>query len=251
MAAPKELPRTQHIRVIDWAMLALAIVSIGILLWETIADLPPETTRRIILTDYVICAIFAAEFTWRWRENGWERGFLLRNWYEILGMIPVSEPALRGFRLFRVVRIVVLLSRFGRAADRVFGDEVTYRLVNHFSKGVVGAIKRPLIVAMLDEVADVLQKGTYTKNVARVLDARRETMVTTIVDQIRRDPSTARLARLPFFDDIARLSADTSLRVATEFLEDERTDGLIADVLQETLHQIGDEVRQRDKDARG
>lgn len=239
-----------RVRVIDWAMLALAVFSVALLSWETFADLPPELTRRIILTDYVVCGVFFLEFLWRWRAEGWRRDFILRNWYEILGMIPVSEPALRAFRLIRIVRIVVLLSRVGRAADRALGDEFTYRLVNRFSKGIINAIKRPITIAMLDEVGDVLQKGHYTQHVATVLDSRREQLVATIVDQVARDPAASRFSRLPFFRDITRLSADTSLRLVNEILVDERTDGLIADILQETLRQISDEVRKRDRAAK-
>jgi voltage-gated potassium channel len=226
------------IRPLDWLMLLLAIFSIALLTWETLADLPPETTRTVIRIDYIVCAIFLAEFLWRWRENGWVGDFPLKNWYEIIGMIPVAEPALRGFRLFRVIRIVVLLGRFGRAADRALGDEFTYRLVNHFSRGIIGAIKRPVTIAMLEEVSTVLQKGHYTQNVARALEANRETLTLTILENLRRDPQVGRLSRIPFYEDIVRTTANTSLRVVLEVLNDPRTDELVADILRENLAQI-------------
>src|SRR3546814_8727240 len=69
--------------------------------------------------DYAICALFAVEFLWRWGRSGEGWRFPARYWYEVLGMIPVSHPA---FRSFRLLRIVIVLARLGRAADRAFGD---------------------------------------------------------------------------------------------------------------------------------
>lgn len=241
------LTAARIIRPLDWLMLLLALFSIGLLLWETLNDLPPETTRRVIAVDYAICAVFFAEFLWRWRDEGWRGDFPLRNWYDILGMIPVAEPALRGFRLFRVVRIVVLLSRFARAADRAFGEEFTYRMVRHISGGLVAAIKRPVTIAVLEEVTTVLQKGHYTRNIARALDANRDTLTDTIVDNLRRDPSMRHLARVPFYEDIVRATALTSLRVVLEVLDDERTDELVADILRENLNQIRYAVEAKER----
>jgi len=98
----------------DWIMLVLAVASVVLLGWETFGTVSHETAVRIVQIDATICGIFAAEFLWRWRGAGWRRDFLWRNWYEILGMIPVSHPAVRSFRLIRLVRIAVLLCWAGR-----------------------------------------------------------------------------------------------------------------------------------------
>ena len=115
-----------RIRLIDWLMLLLAVVSIGLLAYETWWVTDEDIRAMIIAADVTICAIFAAEFIWRWRSFGFSRRFVLVNWYEILGMIPVSHPAIRGFRLFRIIRILIVLSRFGMAADRAFGETFTH-----------------------------------------------------------------------------------------------------------------------------
>src|SRR3546814_10553926 len=83
---------------------------------------PPRSTRTDTLFPYTtlfrsFCAIFAVEFIWRWYRQGWQRTFLMRNWYEILGMIPAANPAIRAFRLFRIVRIIVMLSRVGSRSE--------------------------------------------------------------------------------------------------------------------------------------
>ena len=162
------------IRPLDWLMLVLALVSIGLLSWETWGDVSDAQRQWVLRADYVICFLFAVEFVWRWRAAGFKRQFVWRNWYEVLGMIPVAHPAIRGFRLFRVVRILILLARFGMATDRALGRGFTFTLVNRVGEQVAAAISRPITLAVLDEVVVVLKQGHYTKNVARALDENRD-----------------------------------------------------------------------------
>ena len=231
-------------------MLALAVVSVGLLCYETWGPVTAADSARLILVDYVICGIFAGEFIWRWRAAGWTRKHLLRNWYDVLGMIPISTPAIRGFRLFRVVRIVVLFSRFGMATDRAVGEEFTYRLVNRFRDAIIDSISGAVTVAVLDEVAEVLTKGTYTRNISRALEENRTELRAMILEKLRDDPQTGRLRRLPFYDDIVESVIDAGQRVVEQVLKDPRTDELVADMLRENLTQISAAVEKRQDDSR-
>lgn len=234
----------RRIHPADWLMLLLALVSVGLLAWETWGGATPAQTRWILRADYLICAIFLAEFLWNWRRAGWSWRHLGRSWYDVLGMIPVAHPALRGFRLFRVLRIVILLSRFGMAADRALGEEFTYRLVDRFKDQIVDAISGPVTIAVLEEVAEVLKKGTYTRNIARALDENRGELRSMIADKLRDNPSTGRLRRLPFYEDIVASTVDAALAVVQEVLRDPRTDELVADMLRENIGQLREAVRR-------
>lgn len=236
----------EQVRLIDWLMLALALISVIVLTWATFGDVSAETMRWVVIGDYIVCSIFLVEFLYRWREAGWPASFPLRRWYEVLGMIPVSDPALRGLRLLRVIRVVILLSRLGRAADRALGEEVVYRAVRRVLGMIIGMIKRPLTVAIIGEVADVLQKGHYTQNISRALESNRQTLTNTILEKVAADSRTGYLARLPFYRDVARVSADTSLSVVLDVLNDPRTDALVADILRENLDQIREAIHERD-----
>lgn len=241
---------TNRVRVtpLDWAMLALAVGSVALLGWEWIADVDLATQTLIFRIDVGICAIFLVEFLWRWRREGWQRDFPIRNWYEILGMIPVSHPALRSFRLLRVVRIVILLSRMGRAADRFAGDDnFTNRLIRRSKNTIVNFVGGTMTVYILNEVAEVLGKGTYTKNVARALEAHGDDITTTVKDKLHDDPSLGRLQRLPFFDDIVGASAQVTQRIIIEFLEDPRTDDLVAEILRENIEQLQQAVMAKEQ----
>lgn len=249
-APPPLVARLKLIDPLDWVMLALAVLSVGMLAYDAWGA-PAETWRaRIIFADGVICAIFALEFGVRWSRERFSRDYLVRNWYEVLGMIPVAHPALRSFRLLRLVRIVVLLSRLGRAADRALGDEFTYRLVNKVQDGVVDAIGGAVTLYVLDEVSRVLSRGTYTRNIAAALAENRSDLENMIVEKVEQDPRSRQLRRLPFYDDLVRAVTRAMLDVATGILQDPRTDELVADMLRENLEQIREAVRQ-DEAARG
>jgi voltage-gated potassium channel len=242
-----QVPRRVHkVRAIDWLMVFLAVVSVGMLAWVWLADPPVATQELLFRIDVGICAIFLVEFLWRWRLGGWGWKFLGRNWFEILGMIPVSHPALRAFRL---IRIVVLLARLGRAVDRTIGDAVTQRLVNRFLSTVIDVLKKPVTVAVLDEVVAVLRTGRYAQNISRALADNRTELRQMVLDKIKADPAAGRLKRLPFHDEIVGAITDTSIRVVLEMLADPRTDEMISDSLRENLEQIRAAV-ERDEQRR-
>lgn len=238
--------RIHRVRAIDWFMVLLAVVSVGLLLWVWIAEPPRETELLLFRVDVGICAVFLVEFVWRWRIAGWGWRFLVRNWFEVLGMIPVSHPALRAFRL---VRVIVLIARLGRAVDRTIGDAVTQRLVNRFLGTVIDVIKKPVTVAVLGEVAAVLRTGRYAQNIGRALADNQAELRQMVLDKIKADPAAGRLARLPFHDEIVGAITDTTIRVVLEMLADPRTDEMISDSLRENLDQIRAAV-ERDEQRR-
>ncbi len=239
-------PSKPPVGVADWTMLLLASISVVLLSWITFWDVPARTERWVLRTDYAICALFAVEFAWRWRRSreGWR--FPLRYWYEVLGMIPIAHPA---FRSFRLLRIVIVLARLGRAADRALGDRVTAAVLQHSTDALVEAIKRPITIAVMDEVAAVLRTGHYTQNIAAALEENRAELDQMIVELVKQDSRIGRLRRLPFHDDVVRLVSDTVFGLVFEVLKDPRTDKLVADLLRENIEQMRLAVRQRDRAA--
>lgn len=235
-------PRRPPVTAVDWLMLLLALVSVVLLAWITFWDVPAETERRVILADYVVCGIFAVEFLVRWRRSGMGLRFPLLYWYEVLGMIPISHPA---FRSFRLLRIVVVVARLARAADRAFGDRVFGALVGRFAETIVDVIRRPMTVAIMDEVIAVLQTGNYTANIARALDENRAELDAMVLEMIRKDERIGKLRYVPFHGEIVNLVTDTVFRLVFEVLADPRTDELIQDVIRENADQMRQAVRER------
>jgi voltage-gated potassium channel len=232
--------RRRRVAPVDLAMLVLAIVSVGLLVYVMFWPHSDRTAHLIFVIDTCICGVFFLEFLWRWRQAGWERWFPLRNWYEVLGMIPVAHPALRGFRL---LRIIVVVMRLVRTADRAFGEKFTQRLVERLSRPIVLAIKKPITVAVLDEVVKVLETGNYPQNLARSLGENREMLRQIVTEKMKEDPQAGRFSRLPFHDEIVRSVVDTVMRITLEVLTDPRIDDFFAHVVRENREQIREAVQ--------
>ena len=228
-------PVKRRVAPVDLLMLVLALVSVGLLVYVEFFPHTAEVAHWVFVADTTVCGIFLIEFLARWRRTGWERWFPLRNWYEVLGMIPVAHPALRGLRLLRVV---VLVLRLVRTADRAFGEKFTERLVERMSRPIVLAIKKPITVAVLDEVVKVLETGNYPQNIARSLTENRKLLREIVSESIREDRATGVLARLPFHDEIVHSLIDTTMRVIVDVLTDPRTDAFFAEIVRENRMQI-------------
>lgn len=238
--------RRARVTVVDWLMLALALVSVGMLVYETWGHPTPQESRQILRADYVIVAIFALEFAIRWIQDDRPKTFPLRYWYEILGMVPVAHPAIRGFRLFRVVRIVVILGRFGRAADRAFGSGFTHRLLVRFKAVIVETLGDALTVRVLDETLEVLQKGTYTKNLADAMERHGDEMMAIIAEKVKSDPQLGAVRHVPFFDALVETSSRVTQRILIDLLRDDRMDQMVKDIVKQNVEQIRAAVRERE-----
>jgi hypothetical protein len=232
-------------RPIDWLLFGLAMVSLGLLVWQNVAHVTRDQLILIRLTDYSVCTIFAGEFFWRWHLDAWTLRYLSRNWYAFLGMIPVSAGILHTHPWWR---LLFILARFGRAIDRILGEGFTYRLVNRFKDYVINAVSGIVTITVLNRVEDVLVKGTYTRNIARALAENEEHLREMVLDKLKADPQTRRLAWLPYHDAIVQSVVSAVLRVTENILNDPRTDELVADMLRENLAQLREAVEQQEAD---
>jgi voltage-gated potassium channel len=241
------MPRLRRsVGAVDWLMLVLALLSVGMLVYETWGPVTPEQREQILLADLVIIAIFAIEFLFRWAKDDKPRTFPLRYWYELLGMIPVAHPAVRGFRLFRIIRIAVILSRFGRAADRAFGDEFTYRLLKRFKAVIVDTLSGAVTLRVLEETAQVLEKGTYAQNLADAIEARGDEMLELAVEKVKADPEVGAVRHLPFFEDVVRQSSRVTQRIAVDLLRDDRMEAILRDIIRSNVAQIQAAVKAKE-----
>jgi len=118
------------------------------------------------------------------------------------------------------------------------------RLINHASGQVIDLIKQPITVAVLDEVADVLKTGHYTRNVASAIRENHDELKEMIADKIKHDPTTRPIRLMPFHDRLINEVTETTIRVLLEVLADPRMDELVADVLRDNINQIKQAVRE-------
>lgn len=229
-----------NVRADDWIMLVLAAGSVGLLGFMLLSPPARDAGLVIFYVDCGICGVFLLEFLWRWRKRRWARKFLVRNWYELFAMIPFAHPVAAAHQF---VGVVLLLIRIGRAADRAVGEQFTYRLVDKLSEPIVKAIKKPVTIAVLDEVVKVLETGNYPENLAKSLNANKDELRTIIAEKIAEDPQLGKLRRLPFHDEIVRTVVDTSFRVLLEVLVDPRIDDFFSAVVRDNREQIRQAVQ--------
>lgn len=238
-----EQRRSQHLEDLDdWAMLALAVFSVGLIVWVLFVDPSLADEPWVLILDAAICGVFLIEFLIRWRVESWNRWFPLKKWYEILGMIPMialASPVLRGFRL---LRIVVVLFRLVNAADRAFGEKFTFRVVDRLSGPIVRAIKTPITAAVLDEVLKVIGTADFPKHIASAVNENHDELRAIIAEKLAADPQTGRIKYVPFHDQIVNSAVDTTIRLVLEVLGDERIDEFIGDLVRESGQQIRDAV---------
>jgi len=114
---------------------------------------------------------------------------------------------------------------------------------------VLGLVKRPLTIVVLDEVAAVLQTGHYTKNISAALAENHDALKALVAEKVKQDPSVRLIGRLPGYDAIVGQVTETTLRVLVEMLDDPRTDELISDLIRHNLDQIKQAVRDHDQTA--
>jgi hypothetical protein len=144
---------------------------------------------------------------------------------------------------FVVVAIVAgLVGRW--LVRRGLREPLVVRLINRARDRVVDAVKQPITVAVLDQVAAVLKSGNYTRNIASALEENRAELTQMVTEKIRDDPTAGRIRLLPFHERVIEAASDTTLRVILEILADPRTDELIADLLRDNLAQLRQAVRE-------
>ena len=120
------------------------------------------------------------------------------------------------------------------------------RMINRASDRVVDVVKRPITIAVLDEVADVLKAGQYTQNAAAAIRENHEQITAMIADKIKGDPTAGRIGLVPFHDRMLRDVTETALRIVLAVLADPRTDELFADMLRDNIDQLRIAVRRQD-----
>lgn len=116
---------------------------------------------------------------------------------------------------------------------------------------LLGLLKRPLTIVVLDEVAAVIQTGHYTKNISEALLENHDELKALVAEKVRADPNARLVSKLPGYDAIVSEVSETVLRVLIEMLSDPRMDELVSDLLRNNLEQIKVAVRERQHESVG
>jgi hypothetical protein len=119
------------------------------------------------------------------------------------------------------------------------------RRANALTEYLLGLVKRPLTIVVLDEVAAVIQTGHYTKNISDALLENHDELKALVAEKVRRDPNVRLIGKLPGYDTIVSEVSESTLRVIIEMLGDPRMDELVSDLLRNNIEQIKVAVREK------
>lgn len=120
------------------------------------------------------------------------------------------------------------------------------RRINALRERLIDTVKRPITVAVLDEVADVIVTGHYTQNISAALLENHDELTALVQEKVRHDPASRVVNRIPGYDTIVSQVTEATLRVIIEMLGDPRMDELVSDLLRNNLEQIKRAVRERE-----
>ena len=119
------------------------------------------------------------------------------------------------------------------------------RRINRLRDRVVAIVKRPITIMVLDEVADVIQTGHYTRNISDALIENHDELKRLVAEKVRQDPNVKLIGRIPGYDSVVSEVSETTLRVLIAMLDDPRMDEVVSDLLRNNLQQIKRAVRER------
>ncbi len=120
----------RDVNVWDWIIISLAVISIGLFLFEYSGDRSVKTIQMLRSLDVAIAFIFLGDFFGRLLLVKDRMKFLRRYWWQLLAGIPVSvfgTQALRGIMVLRFLRIIRLTSLGIRL-------EILYKAIRHFTR---------------------------------------------------------------------------------------------------------------------
>ena len=140
MGPPAPEPPRKLLFAWDALMVLLAIASMAIVVLHDGTD-DPALRERLVLLDYLLVAVFLFDFLWDLRRSADRARYLRRNWWALLGMVPIAATGLDYLRFLRIVRALRVLRAF-RSLGKFLGSAQRAMETSNIGKlGVVsGAI---------------------------------------------------------------------------------------------------------------
>ena len=101
----------------------LALVSVGLLVWDYFWNPTDVQHTQIIRLDVVIALLFLADYLYLLHKADHKKEYVLRNWHLLLASIPIVDSWAEALKALRLLELVRLL----RAGEHVLIAEKTIR----------------------------------------------------------------------------------------------------------------------------
>jgi voltage-gated potassium channel len=109
----ERLSRFIHHKITDFAVMALIVLSVLLLIVESFYRRAPDVTRALDIAGLIIAAVFTVELSIRFYVARSKRRYFKEYWIDILSILPILRPLriLRILRLARLFRLGILANK--------------------------------------------------------------------------------------------------------------------------------------------
>lgn len=222
-------------RIVDAVMILLALVSVTLVFLDIFARrrlYEWGIFREVIIADAIITGVFLVDFLAEAR--GKPIGRVLRDsWFDIVGLVPMvafvyveavisKQPfgavfneqvrlaggaaaggsLLRLFRFVRIVRIVQAFSRFLRATNMTFGEQVTKRVFDKYRRIIVAELTTPIMVAGITVTQEIVIRMKFLEAAGNSLDAKRPEIHAAVLEALRKNKVPENVLSQPMVERI-------------------------------------------------
>lgn len=224
-------------RVIDGAMILLALVSVTLVCVDLFARgwlYDKGIFREVVIIDLVITGIFLVDFIAENRGKTPLR-ILRDDWFDVVGLVPMiafvwleakaggvafgdafnetvrlgggaaaSGSLLRLFRLVRIVRIVQAFSRFLRATNMTFGEQVTKRLFDKYRRIIVAELTTPIMVAGIAVTQEIVIRMKFLESIGKAVDEKRPEIHAAILEALEKNKIPQDFLTRPLIEKVVK-----------------------------------------------
>lgn len=233
----------------EWFMVGLAVADVFLLVArDAYGALAPETVRQAVyVVDLAVVLVFGAEFVVRAMRASNFILYARSHWYDVVGLVPIAHPALRAFRLVRLLRMYTVAT-FPLEADRTHLWEwaLLRGLIRKYRAILVEEITDPIVLASLDVVEGPLVRARFAASVGASLTERRSHVHTIVEDAVRNTRGASHVLRLEWGRKLVENITDAILDASIHALRSDELNEVISDTVEGILAEIREKVNEKD-----
>lgn len=250
--ARRETPdRVRRVLLVNYLLIGLALASLVILVLQWTVPLRPVEQTVLTWVDRVAIAAFGLSIVWRLGLSEDTPGRLAVRWPELLGLLPLTEPAFTAFRFYPLVQVVVVVARLSSGLDRHLGAHALGRLLDRYAHMIAEEIGDRVLIYAAHTAEDVARKGRYPASVGESLQARRDDVHGSIDRALDANPYLRGVSHLPGVDRIVKGTVDAALDAAVAQLTSEEMDRIVQETIHRTFEDFRIEVARKEWKRRG
>ena len=230
-----------------WDYFLLFLVSVDTLLLLLRGSYDVFLDRRVSLGligfDFFVLTLWGIDFLRKlWKEEDRWR-FITRNWYEVVGLIPIVM--LRPFLLLRGVKLGIAFYKLGKASEDV-SQSLTREITFRFRDIIVDTIADAVFLQSLGRVEEVMSRLDYAELARKAFRNHQEQLDILVKESLHNKGMMGELSKLPFMSGfVNRIGGDVS-RTISEVLEAEVAGNIMKEITRGILVEMHERVPQLD-----